>query len=93
MEIQIGEDIPVTPKSVYRLLKSYCERHPCGGSLHIYSDDGNARDCDLEFCVKWAAEREDYEGAHIAKLALALTERERERIYYKLNGIKEERYR
>jgi len=32
------------------------EFEPCGGPLHIITDDGNVRDSDLVFCFRWLHE-------------------------------------
>jgi hypothetical protein len=54
----------------------------CGGSLHIYTDDGNSEQWHLESCVKFAKEHDDVEGAALAEELLSLSHRQRHTIYY-----------
>jgi hypothetical protein len=44
-----------------------------GGSLHIVLCDGNVGDDSVGFCLKWAVERGDVEGAALAKILLTMS--------------------
>lgn len=55
--------------------------NPTGGSLHVVLDDGNLSDGDLNFCIKWAEDKNDYLGIAIARLLMELSEEDREEFY------------
>jgi len=55
----------------------------CGGSLHIVLDDGNLEDDHVLFCVRYAQENDDPLGFLVAKVLLALSEPDREKLYKK----------
>lgn len=48
-----------------------------GGSLHIVLDDGNLETEHVEWCVRWAAEKNDPDGVFLARLLLKFTDAER----------------
>ena len=58
------------------------EREPCGGPLHIITDDGNVRDSDLVFCFRWLHEEPTHTitavvALEILKLLALMTEPQR----------------
>lgn len=63
------------------------DTEPCGGDLHIITDDGNLRDSDIEFCEKWIAKRGVGKTTIgrlelvILQLLLMLSVEEREELY------------
>ena len=44
-----------------------------GGSLHIVTDDGNLANHHVEWCIEWAEENGDGEGAELARALLAMS--------------------
>lgn len=69
---------PTVPE-VAKLLEAYYAKpgNGVGGSLHIATEDGNIADGDLEFCLRYAEERNDVDGMHIAGLMLQMTPTQR----------------
>jgi len=60
------------------------EDNSTGGSLHIYTDDGNCEDDSIEFCIEYAKDGKDIFGVALGKLLLSLSVKQREKIYNKL---------
>jgi hypothetical protein len=60
--------------------------HGAWGSLHIVLSDGNTEDQFVAFCVTFAEEQGDPEGAELARILLRLTEAERQDLYAELHG-------
>ena len=54
--------------------------HGAWGSLHIVLADNNVYDDSCAFCIRWAVERGDHEGAGLAELLLKLTRSQRSRL-------------
>lgn len=52
-----------------------------GGCLHITLEDGNITDGDLDFCISFAEEVGDREGAHLAGLVRRMSRSQRRRMY------------
>lgn len=52
-----------------------------GGPLHIYTDDGNCSQGDLEFCFETALEEGDKEATQIARDLLWFSPIQREKLY------------
>ena len=50
------------------------------GSLHIVLDDGNVDTGSVEFCVSWAEEKGDGEGAELARILLRMSRTQRLRL-------------
>ena len=71
--------VHLTPE-IYERFKEYHEENPAWGSLHIVLDDANLEDSHVEFCVQWAEQRGDFEGAALARLLLRLSKTQRGRI-------------
>lgn len=69
-----------TVPEVLPAMADYLRQHPAGGSLHIWVDDGNDRDHDLDFCRQRALESGDAEGARLATVALGMTRTQRKRL-------------
>lgn len=62
------------------LIKDYYITDGAGGTCHIILDDGNYRNCDVEACLRYSKEENDFWGETIATLLLDFTEEEREEI-------------
>jgi hypothetical protein len=52
----------------------------CGGSLHIVFDDGNIDDGNIEYCIQYAKERNDYLGMALGLLLLNMSKTQRGKI-------------
>lgn len=52
-----------------------------GGCLHIFLDDGNIGQKDVEFCRDYAREHNDADGLFIAEQILGLSKRGRWKLY------------
>ena len=61
--------------------KTLAPENSCGGSLHIFTDDGNCEDSHVAFCMRYAEEKGDYWGHVLAQAFLMLTTEERESFY------------
>lgn len=70
----------VTVPDVVDDFRRYHQVNPIWGSLHIILSDHNVRDCDVEFCVEWAAERGDAEGERLARILSSMTRTQRLKI-------------
>jgi hypothetical protein len=75
-------DKPTIPEVLDRF-RAYHESEPVWGSLHIVLDDGNVDDSDVMFCVRYALENGDDEGAELARILLKMSRTQR----LKLGGI------
>jgi hypothetical protein len=51
-----------------------------GGSLHIVLDDGNLETSSVLFCLNWAMDRGDRDGAALALILLAMSPTQRGRV-------------
>lgn len=47
------------------------------GSLHVVLEDGNVKDDNVLFCIEWAEERGDTEGAELARVLLTMSKTQR----------------
>lgn len=67
---------PLTKASIDRLKDAFylLEGNGAGGSLHIVLDDNNWERSNVEFCLKWAQDRNDAAGTALATLLLELTD-------------------
>jgi hypothetical protein len=74
---------PTIP-DVLPIARKYYDTHPAGGSLHIYLDDGNTSDGNIEFCLKYARQEHDEEGAALATLLLQMSQTQRTKLYHLL---------
>lgn len=72
---------PTVPDVLPRVQTYYAQAgNGAGGSLHIVLDDFNLEDHSVQFCIEWAEERGDTEGAEIGRLLLQMTRSQRGRI-------------
>lgn len=62
-------------------LWAYYQQNAAGGSLHVVTDDGNTRDCDVDFCIRYAVEHDDLAGLWIAIRLREMPEQQREKLY------------
>jgi len=72
----------ITVLDVIDRFKAYHElpRNGAWGSLHIVLDDQNLKDHFVEFCIKYAEERGDTEGAELGRILLKMSETQRSKI-------------
>jgi len=59
---------------------AYYRAHPAWGSLHIVLDDGNVSDGNVAYCIEWAEECGDVEGARLGRVLLTMSRTQRRRI-------------
>jgi len=57
----------------------------CWGSLHIVLEDNNVEDHSVRFCIEWAEEHDDMEGADLARLLLKMSRSQRSRLSSKVD--------
>ena len=62
--------------------EDYHYRHPAWGSLHVILADGNLEKHQIEYCIEFADERDDWEGYILGHL-LNLLSKEQLTILYK----------
>lgn len=67
--------------------RDYYDENPTWGSLHIVMDDYNTLDSHVQWCIRWAQEHGDDEGAHLGSVLLGLTEDEREQLSRRISGL------
>lgn len=72
-----------TVDSVIDRFAAYHADEPCWGSLHIVLDDGNVRDGDVDFCIAYAEELGDEEGAELGRILRKMSETQRLKIQRK----------
>lgn len=70
---------PSIPQVVARFA-AYYGQHPTWGSLHIVLDDGNVRTGDVEFCIQWAEDNGDSEGAELGRILLSMSSTQRRKL-------------
>jgi hypothetical protein len=70
---------PTVPE-VLPLAIAYHAQHPVWGNLHIVLEDGNVADKHVLFCAEKAAEVDDHEGLHLARLLLRMSKTQRTRL-------------
>lgn len=73
---------PTVPELAPRIRAYYAdpEVEGLGGALHIATEDGNLRDCHLEWCRDDALAGGDEEGAALASAMLSMSHRQRRRL-------------
>ena len=59
----------------------YQGAHGMGGSLHIVLEDGNIKNTHLHWCEQHALTQGDDLGAFLARALLAMTYRQRKKLY------------
>ena len=72
-------DKPTIPQFLERF-RAYHAIHSTWGSLHIVLDDGNVKDADVEFCIRYARDKGDAEGAELAHLLSLMSPTQRRRL-------------
>lgn len=74
---------PAIPEVIERF-RAYHRKPENGawGSLHIALEDSNVEDSSVQFCVGYAEERGDTEGAELAKILLKMSRTQRLKIGY-----------
>ena len=72
---------PTLPEVLPRF-KAYVARpgNGAGGSLHIILADGNDRDGHVQFCLEWAQQHKDVEGAELAQILLVMSRTQRRKL-------------
>lgn len=72
----------ITPALVDRFRRYLHHPATCGdwGSLHIVLADDNIGTEHVEFCIRWATEHDDLEGAALARILLTMSKSQRGRI-------------
>lgn len=72
----------ITVPEVIERFRSYKAKPGNGvwGSLHIVLDDFNLADHHVEFCIKYAIDKGDIEGAELGKILLQMSETQRNKI-------------
>lgn len=61
--------------AIRELFSLYLEQNCSAGSLHIVLDDGNKSKADIEFCIKYAVDNQDYLGAYLGQILLQIPEK------------------
>lgn len=70
---------PTIPEVIARFV-TYNEHNPAWGSLHVVLDDHNVEDSSVRFCLGWANEHGDWEGAALAHILLQMSKTQRLKI-------------
>ena len=70
---------PTIPEVVERFA-AYFAANPAWGSLHVVLDDGNVADSSVQFCIEYAAERGDDEGAALGRVLLTMSKTQRSKL-------------
>lgn len=70
----------ITPELVERFAAYYEATQHGWGALHIVLSDGNVRDRDVDFCIEFAEERGDVEGAALGRILFGMSRTQRFRI-------------
>lgn len=81
MSTRLDPNRPTVPELRPRL-QAYLDvpGNSCGGSLHIVVDDGNCDDSSVRFCIEYAEEHGDTEGAAIAREMLRMSKTQRAKV-------------
>lgn len=67
----------ITIPEVIERFKEYHKQNGAWGSLHIVLDDHNVEDSSVLFCLDWARENNDTEGAELAKILYQMSKTQR----------------
>lgn len=70
----------LTVPDVIDRFRAYHQRYRVWGSLHIVLDDANIKDSDVLFCIRWAEDTGDAEGAALARILYDMSRIQRLRI-------------
>lgn len=76
----------ITPEMVERFA-AYYTANPTWGSIHIVLDDFNFEDDHVQWCVGWAEDAGDVEGAELARILVSLTKSQRGRLGHKAEAL------
>lgn len=69
---------PSVPEIAEKIREYYTRPgNSVGGSLHVVLDDGNLQPSHIEYCLKYAVESGDSEGAELARALLQMTPTQR----------------
>lgn len=66
--------------SVLGRFRAYHEKHLVWGALHIVLDDGNIGDDSVQFCLDFAVESGDTDGAALARILLSMSKTQRKKL-------------
>lgn len=70
----------LTVPDVIERFRAYHATNPVWGSLHIVLEDHNVEDSSVRFCVQYAEQTGDVEGAELARVLLTLSRTQRSRL-------------
>ena len=72
---------PTLPQ-VVPLIEAYYKKsgNSAGGYLHIFLDDGNIRDQDIQFCLNLARSKSDFDGIAIAEILMLMSKTQRSKL-------------
>lgn len=96
MKLDNYKDIEKCFNCLRGLIEELYVHEPCGGPLHIITDDGNVRDADITWCYRWLYEKKDEIPLFIFFLCrgilhdLALLEEAQRTIWWIERSIREE---
>lgn len=67
---------------VVKIVREYFEKpgNSVGGSLHAVFEDSNLDDGSMQWCLNWALEKGDEDGANLARILLECSQSQRRRI-------------
>lgn len=68
---------PSIPDVVERFAHYFEDDNGVWGSLHIVLDDGNVENHSVEYCIDYAEEKGDQEGAELGRILLQLSRTQR----------------
>lgn len=67
---------PTIPE-VVPLFLPYYRQHGAWGSLHVVLDDHNVEDHSVRYCIEWAEESGDTQGAELGRILLRMSKTQR----------------
>lgn len=67
----------ITVPEVKDRFKAYHLNNPSWGSLHIVLEDNNIKDYHVRYCIEYALEEGDQEGAELGRILLKLSKSQR----------------
>ncbi len=69
----------IIPQVIDRF-REYHQKNLAWGSLHIVLDDFNVSNNSVDFCINYALENKDMEGAELAKILRQMSTTQRKRL-------------